>query len=41
MGEKGNYDWFMDESHFSLKGHQEITKLLLPIFKNSLELNDD
>lgn len=41
MGEKGNYDWFIDESHFSLKGHQEITKLLLPIFKNSLELNDD
>ena len=41
MGEKGNYDWFTDESHFSLKGHQEIKKLLLPIFKNHLELNDD
>ena len=41
MGEEGRYDWFMDESHFSLKGHQEITKLLLPIFKNYLASNDD
>ncbi len=41
MGDEGKYDWFMDESHFSLKGHQEITKLLLPIFKNYTELNYD
>ena len=41
MGEEGRYDWFMDESHFSLKGHQEITKLLLPIFKNYLASNHD
>ena len=41
MGDEGKYDWFMDESHFSLKGHQEITKLLLPIFKNYTEPNDD
>ena len=41
MGEEGKYDWFTDESHFSLKGHQEITKLLQPSFENSIDLTDD
>lgn len=41
IGDEGYYDWFIDESHFSLKGHQEITKLLQPIFENSIDLTDD
>ena len=36
IGEKGSYDWFTDESHFSLKGHKEIAKLLKPIFLKNL-----
>ena len=36
IGDKGDYDWFTDESHFSLKGHQEITNLLQPIFLKNL-----
>ena len=34
IGDKGQYDWFIDESHFSLKGHKEITNLLQPFFEN-------
>lgn len=32
--------WFVDESHFSKKGHAEIEKLIYPIFINILELKD-
>ena len=41
IGDEGYYDWFIDESHFSLKGHQEITKLLQPIFENSIDLTNE
>ena len=41
IGDEGYYDWFIDESHFSLKGHQEITKLLQPIFENSIDFTND
>ncbi len=37
IGDKGQYDWFIDESHFSLKGHKEISNLLQPIFENLLK----
>lgn len=37
IGDKGQYDWFIDESHFSLKGHKEIKNLLQPIFENLLK----
>ncbi len=39
MGDKGQYDWFIDESHFSLKGHKEITNLLQPVFENFLKIS--
>ena len=29
---KGRHNWFYDESHYSEKGHEEISNLLLPIF---------
>tara|TARA_B100000212_G_scaffold284848_1_gene225245 strand:+ start:665 stop:1954 length:1290 start_codon:yes stop_codon:yes gene_type:complete len=41
MGDVGSYDWFTDESHFSLKGHQEITNLLSPIFLKSLNFENE
>ncbi len=41
IGDKGSYDWFIDESHFSLKGHQEITKLLQPILRKYVSPNDN
>ena len=40
IGNEGKYDWFIDESHFSLKGHREINNLLLPIFKNNIDSNN-
>ena len=30
----GEDDWFFDESHYSRKGHQEIAKIIYPIFFN-------
>ena len=37
LANKGSLDWFADESHYSIKGHQKISKLIFPIFINLLE----
>ncbi len=36
IGSIGKFDWFTDESHFSIKGHEKIAKILKPYFLNAL-----
>ena len=40
LADKSSLDWFFDESHFTTKGHEEISKLILPIFSNVLDRLD-
>lgn len=37
LSNKGSFDWFYDESHYSIKGHKDISKILFPVFSNVLE----
>lgn len=32
-----SYDWFVDESHFSEKGHEKVASKLIPIFQKILD----
>ncbi len=36
LANKGSLDWFIDESHYTIKGHEEISKLIIPIFSEVL-----
>jgi len=36
IGSIGKFDWFTDESHFSIKGHEKIAEILQPYFLNAL-----
>ena len=38
LADRGSFDWFLDESHFTKKGHKEITAILFPIFTNELSI---